>query len=502
MLVALSCLGRIRSCMAVLTGFVLHASVIASAIDDGPGGATCRYFNAAARLEWTRPGSDWTDARGTEQGTAAFAEATLAPMRGTQTVSWNLLSLQTEWASGRVVPGAVLLRNAPGERAGPFSFASREHPDAALAPSLVVHWSDGQADRLKAATDTYFDCSTIRSLGSGPLLKVGPSQAALLLFPFEQRPGHSVTKLELVLSSTRQHGGTARIGAFGPQLPRASTLVGLGAGLSMALERDRGIHSHKDVLYSQRFEDSSWQEFASDPKTVNSLRTLSNDEPNRFEPIDGKALAVTIMRDTRLALNRHLRFANWPDGEPEEAFFRYHLRLAENWDPVVDGGKLPGFAGTYGKAGWGMRPSDGTNGWSARGAFMRHRQVGPPDTPWRAVGNYAYTASTEGRSGEVWGWNLGPTGRLKKNRWYSIEQYLKLNAPGRSDGVLRVWVDGQLAFEKTGLRWRDVSSLKIESVWLNVYHGGTSKADRDLTLYMDNLVIARQYIGPGNFQRK
>lgn len=29
---------------------------------------------------------------------------------------------------------------------------------------------------------------------------------------------------------------------------------------------------------------------------------------------------------------------------------RYYLRFGDNWKPVVDGGKLPGFAGTYNKA--------------------------------------------------------------------------------------------------------------------------------------------------------
>ncbi len=92
-------------------------------------------------------------------------------------------------------------------------------------------------------------------------------------------------------------------------------------------------------------------------------------------------------------------------------------------------------------------------------------------------------------------------GRLTRNRWYSVEQYLKLNTPGQSNGVFRAWVDGQLAFERTDLHWRDVTRLKIESVWLNVFHGGTARTDRDLTLYMDNLVVARRYIGPGNFPR-
>jgi hypothetical protein len=395
--------------------------------------------------------------------------------------------------------GSILLRVEPGGSAGPANFASREHADTALAPSLAVKWSDGQVERLDAVADTFFACPTVRNLGNSTQLRVGGVMTTLLEFPFKPRPGQTVSSLVLSLSPLKLYGRNVRIGVYGPQLPRAANPVASDRGLSMDMDRDGGIDRHKDVLYTQNFEDDSWRVFVTGPKTAESLRTLSDDKANRFAPLDRKALAVTIPKGGSLGLNHQLRFSTWPGGEPDEAYFRYQLRFAENWNPVIDGGKLPGFAGTYGNAGWGMRRSDGTNGWSARGAFMRHDAKGEPDSPWRAIGTYAYTASNEGNSGQVWGWNLGPTGRLTRNRWYSIEQYLKLNTPGQSNGVYRAWIDGQLAFERTDLHWRDVNTLRIESVWLNVFHGGTAKTDRDLTLYMDNLVVARRYIGPGNF---
>ena len=46
------------------------------------------------------------------------------------------------------------------------------------------------------------------------------------------------------------------------------------------------------------------------------------------------------------------------------------------------------------------------------------------------------------------------------------------------------------------LRYRNVASLKIERVWMNVYHGGKLPSDRDVHLYIDNVVISRQYVGP------
>jgi len=467
---------------------------------DGPGGATCTHFESSGRLAWVRPGGDWVDTAGKDHGDQPFAEAAVTSASSAQAVSWDLLPLLAEWTSGRVPSGALLLRIPPGAPAGPVSFASREHADRSMAPSLVLEWSDGRVERLSAVADTFFACPTVKNLGGSVQMQVGGNNmTALLEFPFKPRPGHKLSRLSLELMPLKLYGRNLRVGVYGPQLPRATGPAWTERGLSMDLDRDRGIAKHKDVLYAQNFDDDSWKAFIAGPKTAESLRAIDEDKARLFAPLDRKALAVTIPKQGSLGLNHELRFAAWPGGEPEEAYFRYHLRLSENWDPVVDGGKLPGFAGTYGKAGWGMRRSDGTNGWSARGAFMRIGAQDAISSPIRAIGTYAYTADIKGNSGQVWGWNLGPTGRLAKNRWYSIEQYLKLNNLGQSDGIYRVWVDGQIAFERTNLHWRDASTLKIESVWLNVFHGGTAKTDRELTLFMDNLVVARRYIGPGNF---
>ena len=63
---------------------------------------------------------------------------------------------------------------------------------------------------------------------------------------------------------------------------------------------------------------------------------------------------------------------------------------------------------------------------------------------------------------------------------------------------MKAWLDGVLIFDRKGLRYRDISDLRIETLWMNVYHGGIEKAPRDISLYIDNVVIARDYIGPAS----
>lgn len=202
----------------------------------------------------------------------------------------------------------------------------------------------------------------------------------------------------------------------------------------------------------------------------------------------GKSLKVTIPKGASTGANFHYYFKKQLGSEPEEICFRYCLKLDPDWKNASDGGKLPGISATYGKAGWGGRKVNGTDGWSARGHF---KKPGPETTE---IGYYCYHADMKGKYGEV----LRFDPPLQHDRWYQIEMYCKLNTlgkdgePGHKDGILKTWIDGKLAFERTNLRFRDVGKLKIESIWINVYHGGTRPAPADLHLYLDNLVIARK----------
>ena len=69
-------------------------------------------------------------------------------------------------------------------------------------------------------------------------------------------------------------------------------------------------------------------------------------------------------------------------------------------------------------------------------------------------------------------------------------------SPCENDGILRGWVDGQLVFEKTDVRMRDVQTLKIETVWINLYYGGTWTATANQHLFIDDVAIGRQRVGP------
>jgi hypothetical protein len=208
----------------------------------------------------------------------------------------------------------------------------------------------------------------------------------------------------------------------------------------------------------------------------------------------GRSLEVTVPKGEHTGTSFAYKFRERIGEEPEEIYFRYYLKFDADWKHATSGGKLPGISGTYGRAGWGGRPVHGDDGWSARGLFETR-----PGADTTAIGFYCYHADMRGRYGDHW--RFSP--RLAHGRWYCVEQYCKLNTPGAKgspgahDGILRGWIDGQLAFEKTDIRFRDVDTLKIEEIWVNVYHGGeTPVPSEDIHLYLDDVVIARRPIGP------
>jgi hypothetical protein len=252
-----------------------------------------------------------------------------------------------------------------------------------------------------------------------------------------------------------------------------------------------GLAGRKDVLLCCDFEDKDWWRAFGARQAPENTALVAGD---RAFGGKGHSLQVTVPRGQHAGANFAFRFRDRVGAEPEEVYFRYYLKFDPDWKNATSDGKLPGFSGTYNRAGWGGRPVNGTDGWSARGLFKTR-----PGTDATAIGYYCYHADMKDRYGD----HLEFKPRLEHGRWYCVELYCKLNTPGargepgRKDGVLRGWIDDRLAFEKSDVRFRDVDTLKIEEVWVNVYHGGATAVPRDdIHLYLDNLVIARERIGP------
>ncbi|MDQ3000757.1 MAG: polysaccharide lyase [Fibrobacterota bacterium] len=90
----------------------------------------------------------------------------------------------------------------------------------------------------------------------------------------------------------------------------------------------------------------------------------------------------------------------------------------------------------------------------------------------------------------------------ERKRWYKIETEVWLNTPGLSDGEVRLWVDGRIVAEKTGM---DLTG-KLDSPINRVMFGGwysNSSAGRNpcpnpvgpSRRYVDDALISGSYVG-------
>ncbi|NDP41164.1 MAG: DNRLRE domain-containing protein [Aromatoleum sp.] len=467
------------------------------ALYDGPDGATCEFFNAGARIKWRNRQGDWIDAAGTAQGNVPFADAFVDNIERPQTVQWNVTPLLEGWMHGAYPNAGLVLSPVRGKpNTDTAAFVSREASSPETQPQLLVTLADGGQVRLGAIADTNLDCSTVTSLGQSPGLRVGGSSRVAVQFDLRALDGTRVARAMLQLTAASHQYGGNTIGVFRLDGPAHSDRGTPDLGFAAAYPGDQGIEKNPAVVFATGFESPLWRADWSYVSRSSTIDRIDRDDGLRFEPLRGHALRVTIPRKHNQGVDMGFDFRDKLGAEPEEIFFRYYLRFANDWDPGEDGGKLPGPAGTYGKAGWGGRKADPDEGWSMRGGFRRALTPANPFHGRIVVGTYAYHAGGTDFWGDSWEWMRDGLGILERNRWYSIEQYFRVNTVGKSDGVMRAWIDGRLAFEQTDVRVRDVPSIRIEKIWMNVYYGGTAPAPRDLRLFIDNVVIARRYIGP------
>jgi len=456
-------------------------------------GANRQYYNQPALLPWRHFLGDWHDAHNIPQGESAFAIAEVADTDQGRHIQWDVTKLVASWLRGQHHNQGFLLRAIDGR--GKIDFHSREHPAAKLRPVLKLITTEG-TKTLAPRADTRLEKSTYQSQGSSASLRVAAGAVnSLIRFHLPDDLNRDSLRSAVLHLYTHAQYGAAKIGVFrcsqGHDAPQVEPI----AGLAHAYPGDQGIRKDNRVLFATGFESPQWaEEWSSLGNSV--AASVLRDQPRKFIPFQGAAMRTKLVRGQNTALNAAFKFRQQLGLEPEEIYLRFYLRLADDWIQTVSGGKMPGISGTYGRSGWGGRKSDGTTGWSARGLFQKTVPPGNPLSGTTPIGTYCYHADMPGRYGDNWIWQNGYRGYLENNRWYCIEQYLKLNTPGKKNGVLRAWIDGRPAFEKTDIRFRQNNRLNIEQIWMNVYHGGTRPSPHDQHLFIDNVVVATEYIGP------
>ncbi|MGF1648027.1 MAG: polysaccharide lyase, partial [Kineosporiaceae bacterium] len=167
----------------------------------------------------------------------------------------------------------------------------------------------------------------------------------------------------------------------------------------------------------------------------------------------------------------------------DELYLSYRVRVEDGFD-WAQGGKLPGLmandAANY--------PED-SNEVSAR-------------LMWRAGGKLEFYLHTESDPRERLLWDNVPGvghAELTQGEWQTLQVRIKLNTPGRADGIWQGWIDGRLAADYRDLTFRSSPDANLNAVFFSTFHGGSSGSasspeeiwwpDRDGYIWFDDFLV-------------
>ena len=72
------------------------------------------------------------------------------------------------------------------------------------------------------------------------------------------------------------------------------------------------------------------------------------------------------------------------------------------------------------------------------------------------------------------GWGYNKTKHFERGKWTKLKQYIKLNTPGKNNGVLRVWVNDQMKVNYAKVKFRITSNVTINRFVIHPFFGGST----------------------------
>jgi hypothetical protein len=274
----------------------------------------------------------------------------------------------------------------------------------------------------------------------------------------------------------------------------AQSTLPKGPGLAARFKADAGIAAHPAVIFADDFEEGAvgarWDE-----KGAGQGKALS------LAPAVDKVCGQRCLKvEARLGVNQGDGLTKW--FEPaEKVFVRFYVRFDAGCDYVHHFVTL--------RANKGLRGGDRWSGFGGAGQrpagderFSTALEPWGNWGRWPAPGRWNFYSywheMTASRDGKFWGnsFQVEPQDNIPKERWICAEFMLRHNTPGRPDGEQAFWIDGRLLGHWRGLNWRKTAALQASALTLESYVTDRWTKNPTNIVCFDNLVIARDYIGP------
>lgn len=223
-------------------------------------------------------------------------------------------------------------------------------------------------------------------------------------------------------------------------------------------------------------------------RSWNVIGAVVGADQNRFSIVDaadksrGKVLRIKFEGNQRGVENGGVQWKT-DIGKHDELYVSFWLKFEDNFNFVI-GGKVPGLRGgrPLGK----VKPN-GRDRFSGR---MMWRDQGK-------VVQYVYHPDQPAQAGDEMDWNLKGQRFFQPGKWHRVETRIKLNVPGKRNGIIQSWFDGKLALDRRNIRFRDINSLKIDIFDFSTFFGGGSdkwKTKKQEYAYYDDIIVSTKPI--------
>ncbi len=311
---------------------------------------------------------------------------------------------------------------------------------------------------------------------------------------------------------------------FGPKnksSDKSTELLGEGDGIASQYPRDRNIQEHPSVIFASGFENNfqGWTYVDEEATIIREDDSLSQ-SGNKF-------LQITATKGENVGGKLIYEFPE--NKEKDEAFFRFYVKFDEDTIMPHHMNKIRALKPDPYYPNAGQRPEGNEAFWtgiepSSQGKWHFY-------TYWHKMRSWQTPggeSDPERGSNPYYGNVFEPPGQepIKRDEWICVEAYIKANTPGKSDGAMAFWIDGEKRGEWRpghpegtwlrgtfytsgpyntdpkpfeGFNFRADSTVKINSVLLEWYlsheHAQDSPSDQNI-VYFDDIVVATEYIGP------
>lgn len=273
-----------------------------------------------------------------------------------------------------------------------------------------------------------------------------------------------------------------------------------GSGLAAKLSSTDTIATHPAVIFADDFEEgelgSKWDETSNRGNSLELTEHSSVPQSSPRSMFGKRSLKVTAT----LGKNTGGGMTQWFESA-DRVFIRFYTKFDDQCDYVHHfctlrankslrgGGRWSGFGGA------GQLP-DGNERFSTAIEPWGNWGKNPPPGRWNF---YSYwhemNASPDGK---YWGNGFRPPTQpnIKRGEWICVEFMLKHNQPGQHDGEQAYWINGELRGHWSGFNWRTSPQLWANAFTLESYVTDRWTKQAQNIVYFDNVVIAKDYIGP------